>query len=124
LYNPVLCGNKKNRLNKSALILLFFLVYLYSLMKNYLLILLFLLTSAAHLSAQTKIDDPKSQIRKKITNPEAVKEKDAEDEIDAKQKLAQQLPQKPKSLTQRAKAYIKDKAEISIPFTDKKLTLN
>jgi hypothetical protein len=93
-------------------------------MKNSLSIFIFLFASFTYLSAQSKTDDPKAQIRKKITNPEAVKEKDAEDEIDAKQKLAQQLPQKPKSLTQRAKAYIKDKAEISIPFTDKKLTLN
>ncbi len=93
-------------------------------MKHFLSILLFLLIIIHSLSAQAKIDDPKNQIRKKITNPEAVKEKDAEDEIEAKQKLAQQIPQKPKSLTQRAKAFIKDKAEIPIPFTDKKLSLN
>jgi hypothetical protein len=93
-------------------------------MKHFLSILLFLLIILHSLSAQAKIDDPKDQIRKKITNPEAVKEKDAEDEIEAKQKLAQQIPQKPKSLTQRAKAFIKDKAEIPIPFTDKKLSLN
>jgi hypothetical protein len=93
-------------------------------MKNSLSIFIFLFAGYIGIAAQSKAVDQKTQIRKKIMNPEAVKEKDAEDEIDAKQKLAQQLPKKSKSLTQRAKAYIKDKAEISIPFTDKKLTLN
>ncbi len=86
--------------------------------------ILFICFSISVLKAQNKLDDPKNQVRRKIVNPEAIKEKDAEDEIDAKQKLALQAAQKPKSLSQRAKAYIKEKAEIPIPFTDKKLSLN
>ncbi len=93
-------------------------------MKLLLIIFFLCCSSFSMLTAQNKLDDPKNQVRKKIINPEAIKEKDAEDEIDAKQKLALQAAQKPKTLSQRAKAYIKEKAEIPIPFTDKKISLN
>jgi predicted transcriptional regulator len=93
-------------------------------MKYSFIILSLTFFSLSSLQAQTKLDDPKSQVRKKIVNPEAVKEKDAEEEIAAKQQQNLQALQKPKSLSQRAKSYIKEKAQIPIPFTDKKISLN